>query len=490
MPPTNIVFIHGWSAHHTNTYGALPERLAAEVPGVSVRHLHLGKYISFHDEVRVRDVADALDAAVQKELAGEQFAVIAHSTGGPVIRTWWQQRFADGTRPCPLTHAIFLAAAQFGSALAVLGKGRLGKVKSMLDAIEPGQGVLDWLCLGSRDAWVLNEKWIRLNHARGPGGTHGMPWCFSLVGQQIDRKLYDVLNSYTSELGSDGTVRCAAANLNAGYVKLVQQNPTAAQLRDGAPSAFRVAEKVHTQDMPFAIVPGASHVGTDKGIMRSVRKTGRAPVVGLIRKCLAVANVGDFGKLTDEFRVHTDAVQEKERVELDKRVGRDRVYIHDRSTMAIVRIHDDHGYALNDFRVTFLGERSDPRGLPRGFHIDRQRNGDAANTVTFFLNYDVLHGCPAAYLERRNRKRKKVRDTIPPMSGLGILIEASPDEGFAHYHPCILKSTPEMLKNVLRPNETTLIDVVLKRVVHKGTFSFADGLKRKDFRKQNPGPRL
>ena len=41
-----------------------------------------------------------------------------------------------------------------------------------------------------------------------------------VIGQTIDRKLYDNLNTYTGESGSDGVVRVAAANLNSAYVRL------------------------------------------------------------------------------------------------------------------------------------------------------------------------------------------------------------------------------------------------------------------------------
>jgi len=37
----------------------------------------------------------------------------------------------------------------------------------------------------------------------------------SLIGQSIDRHFYDQLNPYTGEMGSDGVVRTAGANLNA-----------------------------------------------------------------------------------------------------------------------------------------------------------------------------------------------------------------------------------------------------------------------------------
>jgi hypothetical protein len=84
------------------------------------------------------------------------------------------------------------------------------------------QGVLDWLALGSDEAWDLNTEWIasRGKHI-GPKGV----FPFVISGQQIDRKHYDNLNSYTGELGSDGVVRVASANLQANHVRLEQQQP-------------------------------------------------------------------------------------------------------------------------------------------------------------------------------------------------------------------------------------------------------------------------
>ena len=48
-----------------------------------------------------------------------------------------------------MSHLIMLAPANYGSALAQLGKQRLSRIKSWFEGVEPGQGVLDWLELGS-----------------------------------------------------------------------------------------------------------------------------------------------------------------------------------------------------------------------------------------------------------------------------------------------------------------------------------------------------
>ncbi|MGB2790309.1 MAG: phospholipase, partial [Dokdonella sp.] len=161
-----VIFVHGWSVTSTDTYGELPARLAAEStkgggPKLDVQHLYLGKYISFRDEVRLPDLSRAFEAALQPVLAqaGAQrrFVCITHSTGGPVVRDWFDRHYVQTklTGQCPMSHLIMLAPANFGSALAQLGKSRLGAIKAWFDGVEPGQGVLDWLELGSPEACEL-----------------------------------------------------------------------------------------------------------------------------------------------------------------------------------------------------------------------------------------------------------------------------------------------------------------------------------------------
>jgi len=98
---TIVVFVHGWSVTNTDTYGGLPLRLRteAETRGIDIliKEIYLGRYISFHDEVRVSDISRAFLAALD-ELSdvlkdGSRFVCITHSTGGPVIRDWWQRYY-------------------------------------------------------------------------------------------------------------------------------------------------------------------------------------------------------------------------------------------------------------------------------------------------------------------------------------------------------------------------------------------------------------
>src|SRR5207249_4929975 len=174
MPnPKTVVFLHGWSVRSTDTYGKLPERLASDGAKaglqLTVRSIWLGKYVSFRDEVRIEDIARGLESAVRMELkdlidAGERFACITHSTGGPLARDWWNRFYlgAPGAKlaRCPMSHLIMLAPPNFGSALAQLGKSRLSRIKTWFQGVEPGTGVLNSLELGSGEAWALNKSWM------------------------------------------------------------------------------------------------------------------------------------------------------------------------------------------------------------------------------------------------------------------------------------------------------------------------------------------
>ena len=148
-----VVFVHGWSVRSTDTYGRLPDRLKTEATAagldIDVKHVYLSRYVSFRDEVRVEDIARGMDAAIASEqdiqtavADGTKLVIITHSTGGPVAREWWNQFCVKAKRPCPMSHLIMLAPANFGSALAQLGKSTISRLKSWSQGVQPGQGVL------------------------------------------------------------------------------------------------------------------------------------------------------------------------------------------------------------------------------------------------------------------------------------------------------------------------------------------------------------
>ena len=496
-----VVFVHGWGSTHTKSYGGLPERLRREARArgtrLSTQHIFLGRYISFHDEVRVADVSRAFAAALEDTVrprlaAGQRFACITHSTGGPVVRDWWHRCYVESRGGvCPMSHLVMLAPANFGSALAQLGKGRISRLKSWLGGVEPGAGILDWLELGSREAWELNNAWVD-DSGRRLRADGVFP--FVLTGQTIDRKLYDHLNSYTGETGSDGVVRVAAANLNSRRLHLTQEYPRPAPrgaLMAPALSAGRVRRAPETA---FKVVGGASHAGTKSGIMRSVRKQRGdirgAEVVAAVLDCLAVRTASDYKSLTATFAAETAAVQQRERIEVERRLlPRQTYFIHDRYSMVIFRVTDDFDEPITDFDIVLTaGEDSDPNDLPRGFFVDRQLNSRSRNVLTYYFNYDIMNGCPPVVHDGRT-----VRRASTGADALGLRVIPRPERGFVHYLPCEIQASKGLLKKVLMPNGTTMIDIRLRRVVRKNVFrlgALKAGERGTNFKGTKPGKEI
>ena len=471
MTPLLLVFVHGYSVTNLDTYGELPLRLRNEghAQGLDVRieNIYLGRYISFNDEVRLDDVSKAMQAAVQQQIpVGTRFVCITHSTGGPVVRNWWHLFYEEANLVCPMSHLIMLAPANHGSALAQLGKTKLSRVKSWFDGVEPGQKILDWLELGSNEAWQLNTDWI-LNGGKHISENGIFP--FVLTGQNIDRKLYDHINSYTGELGSDGVVRVASANLNTHYIKL-KQKAQQSGIKDSV-SALEVEAVREAPQTAMRILSQKSHSGETMGIMRSVLKETTdqksAETITAIFDCIRVTNATDYLKLCDTFSIQTETVQKNSLVEIEKKLLKNTLYFHDRYSMVIFRVKDSEGYPLTNFDLVLTGPGNDPDMLPEGFFADRQCNHVDASTITYFFNYDVMVGAAAVV-----KDGEEIRKALPGIDSLGLIIRPRPDEGFIRYQPCEITASKELFEKALSPNATTLIEIELKRIVNNEIFRF------------------
>ncbi len=468
--PKTVVFVHGWSVVSVSTYGDLPVRLAKEAAKrgdqLNVKEIFLGKYISFSDSVTLQDVSRAFDNALREQLPEiKSFVCITHSTGGPVVRDWLERYGA--AQKAQLSHLIMLAPANFGSALAQLGKSRVGRLKAWFDDVEPGQKILDWLELGSAQAWKLNEKWIREGYSK----ISNQHYHFVLTGQSIDRALYDNLNTYTGEMGSDGVVRVAAANLNSRYVKLQQQRiDEAGKVKVTNKLEVVEGEFIESHPIPLRIISGKSHSGTKRGIMASVHDgdDGNAELLNAIFDCMGVDSVTSYENIRLKFEKETVAVQEKEKVEVDDSIFiMKRYFIHDRFSQVIFRVTDTEGFPVSDFDLLMTaGDNSDANLLPEGFSQDRQQNRINPNTVTYYLNYDIMTGCePVLY------RKKAIRNKCTPISKLGLIIRPRPVSGFVRYTDCHIEANEDLLKKILHPNSSTLIDIRLQRMVSTEVFT-------------------
>jgi hypothetical protein len=456
-----VVFVHGWSVTDTGAYGGLPKALQQNAPAslnLTIAHLFLAKYVSFADEVRMDDIARGMQQALVEEIfpklaAGERFACVTHSTGAPVVRKWIDFYYGTKLSKCPLSHLIMLAPANHGSALAQLGKGRLSRLKSFMQSIEPGIGVLNWLELGSDQSWELNMSWLEYDFV-----DSGL-YPFALTGQRIDRHFYDNLNSYTGEPGSDGVIRVAAANMNFGLVRLVQNG-----------SALKIEKERPAAKSALGILPGLSHVGEEMGIMASVKPDddGQHPTVKWVLRCLEVASATGYVKLVKDLEALTEQTQEAERIERVKELFLfERTFKTSRYCMMIFKITDDRGFPIADYDVFFTaGPGYDPNHLPKGFFVDRQRNSLNPGKLTYYVDYDVM----IAGLER------------PKLEGrLGFRIVGRPGiGGFAYYVPLEYQGKLTDFRRFFEANRTLMIEVVLKRHVDAGVFRTTSNLEKEE----------
>ena len=466
-----VAFVHGWSVTHTDTYGGLPEALQQQASAqglqIALKDLHLGRYISFHDDVSLDDLARAMQHAVKHDLGDpDEFSCITHSTGGPVVRRWVDRYYAPRKlSECPLRHLVMLAPANHGSALAVIGKSRLGRIKAWFGGVEPGQGVLDWLCLGSEGACELADRTTRYQT------RDARYWPCVLSGETIDTAFYDFLNSYLVEKGSDGVVRLAAANMNYTYFRLDQRPEQVIDGHFGKAHALAVRPglSVRPDPSPFMVVPAASHSGERIGIMRSVtpKNAPAKPVVEQILRCLKVRSASDYQRLVDDFADLTDRSQQANATALYKGVLR-------RFVMLVFRIRDDEGRLIGDYDLFLLGDRFSPDTLPSGFFVDKQKNAQS-HALVYYLDYEQL---------------SKARE-------LGFHVHARPHfgdpdsnqpESFAGYLRAEFRMGAEQFARYIRPNETVYVDVTLQRTVDAEALRFEPSASgRKSFRKQRPG---
>ena len=484
---TTILFIHGWSVTNLDTYGDLPLRLLAEAAknniDIVVEEIFLGRYISFHDEVGLDDISRAFEYAINEKLSAKKgrYICITHSTGAPVLREWWEKY--NTNRIPPVSHLIMLAPANFGSALAILGKGKLSRIKAWFDDVEPGQKVLDWLELGSIPAWELNKKWIMSD---GSQISNNGIFPFVITGQSIDRKIYDHLNSYTGEMGSDGVVRTATTNLNSTYIKLKQEITVNELKKYSLSSALNITEYKESAPTPLRVITRKSHSGDEMGIMASVKRgtddVKSAETIDAIFDCIKVNNKADYDLLIAKFQTATDKVQKDELNEEVTGIFKfSRTFTHNRYSQVIFRVTDTEGSPVTDFDLVLTAGNNNPNHLPAGFAADRQQNSKNPEMITYYFNFDILkNGSPET-----NYKDKIIK--------LGLQINPRPVEGFVRFVPCEMTANTELLDKVFKPNSTTLIDIVLHRVVSNEVFRFEvtnpqkNGLsfKKVDWRNKN-----
>ncbi|MGH8400089.1 MAG: phospholipase, partial [Gammaproteobacteria bacterium] len=147
------------------------------------------------------------------------------------------------------------------------------------------------------------------------------------------------------------------------------------------------------------------------------------------------------------------------------------------------RVHDDQGNPIKDFDVILTaGEDSDPDHLPPGFLIDRQRNHLDPGTITYYINHARMTGAPEVMF-----KGKQLRPALQACSSLGLRVVPYPQDGFVMYQPATLAASVKNLADFVKPNQTTIVDIVMRRIVRESVYRLTSKASPEDFTKQPPG---
>jgi len=252
--PRQVAILHGWS-DTSKSFEPLVNFL--DENGFDPVPVWLGDYISLDDDVRIEDVAKRMQQVVQDKISREglaaPFDMIVHSTGGLVARQWLGDYYPDGQN-CPVKRLVMLAPANFGSKLAAMGQSMLGRlIKGWNNWFHTGKEMLKELELASPYQWDLAQRDLfgpdPLHPGSSPYGGNGV-WPFVIIGTH---PYASGLRQAINENGSDGTVRAAAANLNARGVTIDfasnEESPLTTLWRS------RYGDLV----FPFAILPDRDH---------------------------------------------------------------------------------------------------------------------------------------------------------------------------------------------------------------------------------------
>jgi hypothetical protein len=197
-----------------------------------------------------------------------------------------------------------------------------------------------------------------------------------------------------------------------------------------------------------------------------VKATGDHPTLTWVLRCLGVENLAAYDAVARELDELCAQTQKKERLEVvEKKFQPDQKYYTYRYSMVVFRLRSDRGEILPDYDLILTaGPDYSPDDLPTDFFVDRQRNSRSPGQLTYYLNYDALDKLRRGGAEGR----------------IGFKVNARPDKGLAFYQVAEFQSDTGGIRQFFRPNQTTMVEIVLTRKVDARVFRLSEDLPRGD----------
>jgi len=354
-----VLIVHGWS-DTSKSFRSLAKFLSSH--GFQTVNLFLADYISMEDDVSIDDAANAMERAVQTQISSGAlqlpFDLVVHSTGGLVARNWLASHYTGfASDKMPVQRMLMLAPANFGSALATIGQTMLGRVAKGWDhGFHTGKLMLDGLELGSPFQWELA---LRDLFAQGSvdGGTIYAPdlvWPFVLVGSM---PYQTGLAQMVNEHGSDGTVRVAAANLNA-YGATLDFTASAAPTVLGMTASNNAAALAHgaftpwlhrygeTMVFPLGVMNRRDHGSITDPASRGDAESGaeQALFQQYLLSALNCNSFTDYQAIEQAWRSQSDQVQDPTSADAD----------HHSHLQINVFVVDQYQKPVSDYLIEFL----------------------------------------------------------------------------------------------------------------------------------------
>ena len=473
-----VLLIHGYSTEGKDKtveeiYGTLPKRISDELGDDSIEELNLSRWISLDDGVSIDDISFAMDRALKSEyshILDSGFHVVIHSTGALVVRNWIKNY---GGKPSPVENLVHLAGANFGSGLAHLGKGQLARWGRFIFAgTRPGVQVLDDLEFGAWNTLDLHRHFLSDDNDM----LHDYEVReFCLIGSQVFagslRKVIEMIPiRYPKEDSSDNTVRTSAGNLNYNYVDVTPTH--SAYELDCDQLLSMVDSREHNeavdhqhyhldtrglsqnrQRIPYAILWETAHFGEDIGIVDGEKSRSRN--TPLIVDALKVSDAAGYQSVIESY-------EKTLKKTLVRAADSKRSFVkswskqsqYEGHSQVIFRVRDQFGESVDHLDITFHSRpkrNSDQKAIERLIE-DKHVNAKNKGTLTFYLRV----------MEIDNGDYRSLLEDVAPLELEVTGYEPLTDN--IAYVPMRVKLNPALIQKMIKPFETTVVDVVLARL--------------------------
>ncbi len=409
MAVDHVLLVHGYSVRQLSAYARFPALLAAH--GIPNSNILLSAFLSLDDAVTCDDLAGALEDHVTKFEAASgtigRTALLCHSTGAIVARRWILNRATAG-RPLP-SHLVSFAGANHGSTLAQVGRTIIARLfRDVIEQSAVGAQVLADLDYGSSFLWSLNTDWL---NAASAGWLEALR-VFSLGGDNHGGFAGEVFWQ-VGERGSDSIVRVCGANLN---YTVVEADPQATPPRLRVTSAARPTAHL--------VVPGYTH----GGIIGDVRAATDVPFAALLQ-ALAVDDAPGYQAVAADWAARTAQWTAQ--------------HPDETNAMIVFRLRDEALRPIPDHLVLIVDQAGDASAVSSALEPHQPiQNAEEPSSVSFYVNHGRFTATSphVLHLEARSGSRFiDYRDIDYPVDGA--------------------------LATLVRPNETTYVDVRLARGV-------------------------